>query len=533
MADGSVKKLRGGYYTPKPIADFLAAWGIVSPTASVLEPSAGDGALVAAAAERLDERGSITAIEIEVQEALKAQVKGGARALVFIGDFFEWFLESRADGTFDTVIANPPFIRYQSFPERYRRAAFRLMQEEGLHPSRLTNAWVPFVVGATRALRPGGRLALVLPAELLQVTYAAELRGYLARRYSELTVVTFRRLTFAGIQQETILLLGVRRESTAAKMSFMELTDSADLDFSSVTAAERVEVDLDHAREKWTQYYLTTRELGLVRELECADIFGRLGDVAEIDVGIVTGRNEFFVMTKSEADSRGLTPWCVPLIGRSAQISGLALRQADWVGLSEAGTKSLLLNVGDLPMERLPRAVQNYIRNGELAGFHEGYKCAIRLPHWWKIPSAWIPDAFLLRQIHDAPRIVANDTDATCTDTIHRVRLKQGIDKHWLASVSINSLTLAFSEVRGRSYGGGVLELEPTEAEGLPFPKPGRYSPPLAELDACMRSHGTVPVLEVVDGHILRGAGLSTADIASLRTIWEKLRQRRAARRKG
>jgi hypothetical protein len=39
-----------------------------------------------------------------------------------------------------------------------------------------------------------------------------------------------------------------------------------------------------------------------------------------------------------------------------------------------------------------------------------------------------------------------------------------------LAGIFFNSLTLAWAEVCGRSYGGGVLELEPREAEELPIP---------------------------------------------------------------
>jgi len=36
------KKLRGGYYTPQPIADFICKWAITNPMQKVLEPSCGD-----------------------------------------------------------------------------------------------------------------------------------------------------------------------------------------------------------------------------------------------------------------------------------------------------------------------------------------------------------------------------------------------------------------------------------------------------------------------------------------------------------
>ena len=37
------KKLRGGYYTPQEITDFICKWAINSPAQKVLEPSCGDG----------------------------------------------------------------------------------------------------------------------------------------------------------------------------------------------------------------------------------------------------------------------------------------------------------------------------------------------------------------------------------------------------------------------------------------------------------------------------------------------------------
>ena len=69
---------------------------------------------------------------------------------------------------------------------------------------------------------------MVLPAELLQVKYAKELRGYLASKYSSLSVVTFRKLLFPQIQQETILLLGIRQDNAGAEVSLHEL-DGPDL----------------------------------------------------------------------------------------------------------------------------------------------------------------------------------------------------------------------------------------------------------------------------------------------------------------
>lgn len=525
------RKHRGGYYTPEAIASILAAWAISDSSARVLEPSAGDGQVVGAAARRVVSPGCVVGIELDAGEAEKIIAKRDPNTSVIVGDFFAWFQANCAPSTFDAVVGNPPFIRYQHFREEHREAAFDVMRAEGLHPSRLTNAWLPFVVAATRALRPGGRLALVLPAELLQVTYAGELREYLARKYSHLTVVTFRALVFDGILQETVLLLGIRCDS-AAQIAFVELSGVEELRMDQLLTAPAVEVNLDHAREKWTQYYLSPSELGFIRELEETSHFSELGDYAEVDVGVVTGRNEFFVLTRAEAERYGVLDWCLPLVGRSAQTPGLILRRDDWDKLVQANGRCYLLQLGDTDRIDLAASALAYVEAGEREKYHDGYKCRIRLPRWWKVPSVWVPDAFLLRQVYDGPRIIVNRAGATSTDTIHRVRTKDGIAANWLAAASMNSMTWAFSEIRGRSYGGGVLEIEPTEAEGLPIPEPCAMETSVEELDREARRRGVESMLDEVDRLTLLSAGLSHRDTAILRGIWRKLYQRRMSRRR-
>lgn len=526
------KKHRGGYYTPAPIAAFLSEWAIESPTAKVLEPSAGDGTFISAAVRHLGEQGRIIAVELFHDEAEKAAFRGGPLATVITGDFFSWFSSAVLSQSFDVVLGNPPFIRYQDFPDEHRQPAFSLMNKEGLHPNRLTNAWLPFVVAATVALKSSGRIAMVVPAELLQVNYAGELREYLARKYSHLMVVTFRKLTFPGIQEETVLLLGVRQDSVASEISFVELDGVEELSVPRVDSTRTSHVRLNHGLEKWTQFFLTPKELGLIRELESSDAFCKLGELAEVDVGVVTGRNEYFVLTQEEAKRFGVWQWCLPLVGRSAQIPGLLLRAEDWRTQAAAGAKCFLVQFGKVDRNELEAPQLTYVDYGESERFHEGYKCRIRQPRWWNVPSVWQPDAFLLRQIHDSPRIVENRASVICTDTIHRIRIRRGVDRRWLAAASLNSLMLAFAEIRGRSYGGGVLELEPKEAEGLPFPKPTSVELTVDDLDVLLRSKGLEETLAEVDRHVLGPAGLSARDIEVLRDIWRKLSSRRMNRKR-
>lgn len=541
------RKLRGGYYTPAPIARFLADWAIKSRTGPILEPSCGDGNFLEAVVEALRGTGTpvgrigrlIHAVEADKGEASKAAVRlgvlgiRGGRDRVLTSDFFDYCAET-LDGNlrFQTVVGNPPFVRYQDFPEAQREPAFDVMEVAGLHPTRLTNAWVPFVVGSTLLLSSPGRLGMVLPAELLQVGYAAELRRFLIESYSRITLVTFRRLLFGGVQQEVVLFLGEKNGSEKMGIRTVEVDDATDLsnlrpDIINATPLKPV----DHSTEKWTQYFLDADQIVLLRRMGRLPGLVRLGKLASVDVGVVTGYNDFFVLSESQVGERGVAEFVRPLVSRSSQLRGLTFRPEDWTGNAHAGLPVFLLDLPDGSPGRLEESARAYVAWGESIGAHAGYKCRIRDP-WWSVPSVWNPSAFLLRQISYFPRMTANLTSATSTDTVHRVRVFEGIDPQRLAATMFNSLTFAYAEVIGRSYGGGVLELEPREAENLLVPSALLSHESSMTLDELVRAGAIDEALDLADRLTLREkVGLSRRQVETLREVWMRLRDRRSGRR--
>jgi adenine-specific DNA-methyltransferase len=548
----SAEKLRGGYYTPEAVAAWLCKWAIRQGTDSFLEPSCGDGSILVAAAERLIELGAkptslhsqLHGIELLPSEAAVARGRlvpllgSNVRSIVEVDDFFaRWPV--LVERQYTTIIGNPPFIRYQSFPEPARSRAMAIMEKLGLHPNRLTNIWVPFVAAAVAALKPGGRLALVLPAELLQVSYAAQIRSFLAQRFSELKLVACNELIFNGAEQEVMFLLaeGALAQSVAdrkcqiAVAEVAKLHDVLDTDPAKLfRTIEAKEVHSD--REKWLKYFLTASEIELMRELRAHQRIVELRTVAEVDVGIVTGANSFFVLRFDDIKRAKLSRYSRKIISRSAHLRGARISEHDWEMLSDRNERVHLLDMGPLSTP-LSASALAYIEAGENAGVNRGYKCSIRQP-WFRVPAIWQPDAFLFRQIHDFPRFVLNEAGAVSTDTIHRVRTV-GCAPATLVSGTFSHLTAASAEIEGRSYGGGVLELEPTEAERLLVPDITglERALPLEECDRLIRAGRLAVVLHENDQRILHGElGLSERDCTMLYAIWAKMRDRRFARRR-
>ena len=543
-------KLRGGYYTSSELATWLSSWAILSTTDRILEPSCGDGAFLEAAAARLEALGlhgpdgakQISGVEILNLEAAKARRRleprygSQARDVVETRNFFSWW-NATEQPSFDAVIGNPPFIRYQSFPEPHRGRAMKIMQLLGLAPNRLTNIWVPFVAAGTASLRPGGRLALVLPAELLQVSYAAQLRSFLTDRFRRIHLISCNELFFANAEQEVILLLAedARRKTPPDSSCQVTLTQAASVaDIVDRPAAELLRdaspKTIVHDSEKWLKYFLSNSEIELMRTLRTSTQTTTLKTFANVNVGVVTGMNRFFVLRQSDVDNLQVSDHTVPLVSRSMHLKGARLDVTDWRRLAKSDGRVHLLNLEPLNGSKLTAELDLYIKRGERMKVHQGYKCSIRTP-WYAVPAVWTPDAFVFRQIYDFPRIVLNQASATATDTIHRMKCHACPEK--TVANTYTYLTAASAEIEGRSYGGGVLELEPTEASKLLVPANLTDALPIAECDRLIRQDRLADVLTENERIVLRGSiGLSSRDCAQLRTIWEKMRDRRLSRRR-
>lgn len=538
------QKLRGGYYTPKAIADFLCRWSIDKNTGRVLEPSCGDGNFIESAILRFKELrieggdldGRIKGIELLQEESLKAEARAaklGLNSNAIINDDFFHYISNNGMEKYDAVIGNPPFIRYQNFPEEHRKLAIQMMQNLGLNPNKLTNIWVPFLVVSASLLKDSGRMAMVIPAELFQVKYAAETRVFLSKFFERITIITFKKLVFANIQQEIVLLLCEKNVPNGKGLRVMEYENLEELKTINFDAINGSNVKpIDHTTEKWTKYFLNEDEIIFLRRLKNDKRVTTCGDIMDVDVGLVTGRNEFFMLKEEQVREWKLEKYTIPVTSKSNQLKGVSFSESDFLENNKAQNAIHLFIPPNEDFEKLPNVCQNYIEYGEQQGFDTGYKTRIR-KRWYITPSLWVPDAFALRQVGDYPKLILNETGASSTDTIHRVRFKEGVNRG-LATVSfLNSLSFAFSEITGRSYGGGVLTFEPTEIEEIPIPVLSDLSIDFSHVDALIRLRKIEEVMDIVDKNLLiKHHGFTITEVEVLRGIWRKLSQRRINRKR-
>ncbi len=502
-------KLRGGYYTDAPLVD----WCIERATQLTqltprrwLEPSAGDGAFIRGLA-RLQSRLScseihVDAIEVIAEEAqacrrvLSDSAPQGLRGCIANESFFAW--AKHRQPTFDAVVGNPPYVRYQFVNAKDRQAAQSLAARLGVELRGVSNLWIPFTLVSLSLLRPRGAFALVLPSELFCTVSGGQFRSTVIRDFSCLRVDLFPRHTFPTILQDVVVVSGRRadRQATARTVTFCEHGRMDD---------SRWQHEIDFSQDSWQRYLLAPNEIAVFKAAcKLPNVFP-LGGIARVGVSIVTGANPFFTVDDPTVAEYALEPWARALLARTADAPGFVFRPDDHAAARARGSRAWLLDFSaDRPDPTSCNRVLDYLAKGEAQGLHERYKCRIRSP-WYRVPQIKAGRLMMPKRAHQHHRLLLNQANVVTTDTVYRgemLELFADREEDFVSGFQ-NTLTLLSAEIEGRTYGGGVLELVPSEIARLQVPL-ARTSTRLGELDALSRVSGgqrdaTATVIEATD----------------------------------
>lgn len=540
----TLRKARGAFFTPPAIADFLTRWAIRTPEARVMDPTCGEAVFLLAAAERLKALnatpaaigGQLTGVDLH-QESLDASAEmlaeEGTGANLICSDFFDLMTPSQLGqlGWQDAVVGNPPFVRYQEHRGDVRKRSATVALAQGVRLSGLASSWAATLVHASAFLKPTGRLAMVLPSELLTVGYAEPIRRWLRARFAVVNLVMFERLQFNDAEENVVLLAA---HGTGPCDSFcLYHVDDAD-DLANVHPLDPVGAS-PAAEGKWSDLVLPLEVRQLFKSVS-VDRMARLDSYGTPELGTVTGSNEYFALSeltrkKFRIDEQHLKRISPP---GTRHLKGLAFSRAQWEELKLAGERVWLLHPDP---KAKSKGLGDYIAHGESLGVPDAYKCTVRDP-WWRPPAVPVPDLFFTYMSHRYPRMIENAADATFVNSMHGVRLRETTPTgaaSALPLLALNSVSMLGAEVLGRSYGGGILKMEPREAASLPVPEPGAMTTAwkvLKEqrpnLDAALRRGDWQLVVDEVDRVLLKDVmHLRPDEVTAIRDAARLLRVRR------
>lgn len=484
-------KLRGGFYSPDSLVaiclERIAELSSGRTGLRLLEPSAGDGAFVRGlrSAKLRHQIGDVTAIELVADEAHKCRQvldEDDIRNSVHAGSFLTWLSETHDE--FDAAVGNPPFLRYQFVDPQDKVPIDLLGQKLGLSFAGVSNLWIPVFLGALGRLRVGGAFAFIIPSECFTGVSARKVRTWLATNTDQLRVDLFPVGSFPNVLQEVVVLSGMRSDPmispTALEVRQHYLKGQP----------QEWQHSVDVSAPTWTRYLLTPSHLQALDEARRLQVVHLLGELARLEVSVVTGANDYFSVDGRTLHKFNLERWALPLLPRIRHAKGLVYTSDDQTAVQESDAKGYLVHFSkELPDPQRYKKPSAYLEEGIEKDLPTRYKCRIREP-WFRVPHVWQGELMLSKRSHRYPRLVLNEAAAFTTDTIYRGRMHLGFQgrAHDLVATFHNSLTLLSAEIEGRSFGGGVLELVPSEINRLLVPLPDRFGEELARLDQLTRT---------------------------------------------
>jgi len=533
------RKARGAFFTAPEITQFIARWAIRTDGDKVLEPSCGDAEFMVAATARLLELGVespvVHGVEIHPPSARRGASRvaaAGGRAELKVADFFTIHPEQQ----FDAVIGNPPYVRYQEFSGASRARSREAALRAGVSISALASSWAAFTVHATLFLRTGGRLGLVLPAELLSVNYASTIRRFLFDSFRTIELVMFEEQVFADAEADVVLVLADGYGQGPASCATVYSTKNA------YTLRRDVQRGLRWTPEdpaaKWTTLLIDPEATEPLRTLMGEGAFVHLERWGRTALGMVTGSNAYFTMSPARVRELGIPRRELVRLSPpgSSHLRGLELSHSALRQLGREGQATWMFR----PRGDLSDAARAYIEQGVQRNVDLAYKCRIRRK-WYEVPLVPPADLFLTYMNADTPRLTTNAANAYHLNSIHGVYLDSDtrvLGRELLPLASLNSLTLLHAEVVGRSYGGGVLKLEPREADIWDVPSPALVAERATALRAIRASveralgqRDLLGAVELVDGVLFAHSRVpSRAQLNLVRDARAALHARRSSR---
>jgi len=465
------KKLSGSFYTPKILADFLVEYlsdklkGNNSIT--VLEPSAGDGIFVRTIFKHQTfskKVQKLVAIEKSKSELNKITKEIKTKTLTAIhNDFLKFQLNNKEK--FSLVLGNPPYIKNNLLKQQQVDYCKAIHQNANLADIRPKNIWTAFLVRCIEFTDSDGILAFVLPSELLQVKFAAELRELILKEFERVEIFTFNELLFKDCKgQDTLLLIGEKKSSNKG-VYYCNIDKLADLAKQKFTLAENIKIK----ESKWTHHHLDTDEIELLEKIKAQ--LKTVNDYCNSKAGIVTAANNFFIVDGNTVDKYSLHDFIKPIIQKGVFVNGsVVLTQEEFQILIDKSKPTYLISLDKNSLIRKNAKLLSYLQIGQDREIHRRYKTSMRNT-WYEVPNIGSPaEGFFFKRCNEYPKLIKNSAKVYATDSAYTITMKDDFNIQNLIFSFYNSLTLSFAELYGRYYGGGVLELTPNEFKILPVP---------------------------------------------------------------
>lgn len=470
------------YYTPKSVADAMAYWAIQDKSDTVFDPSYGGCAFLYAACERLEQLDSPSAasqlfgVDIDpnaLDYLEKLYSKGAIKEHFIKSNFFDVNVEDLNENGLDVILGNPPYIRYHLLTEEQRGKASEKLKMMEMSITGTASYWAYFLLYSIRFLRNDGRLAMILPGAFLHTSYSQKVRDYLINSFAHVQIYLLQERIFDGTDEESVIICASGAKKRNQSLNVISVENTHEL-AQYLYGKKQVESSVNSLAGDggWLRALLTQPELDIYENLVCAATTIRLGEYVGSKLGVVTGRNKYFVLSQNERKERQLPRRMFkPVVNQASHLKRLIVTDKTLKKQESSDTPSLLLMPKKKDLQD-PNLVE-YLEYGIATGVPQTSHCK-RRDNWWEVPNTYSPEVFMPIMSVAWTHLVVNNSKYTCTNNILRLYWlnNEQTSYSWLqlAVGSVSSISQLSAELVGRSYGGGILKLEPQDLSNLVIP---------------------------------------------------------------
>ena len=462
------RRPEGAFYTPPALVEPMVEWALEQDVDRVVDAGCGSGRFAAAVARRRPDL-EIVAIDTDPTATLLTRaalaVLRAERARVLQGSFLTIHPTEELTGR-TAWIGNPPYVRHHDLDPEVKRWAAAAGAELGHPVSSLSGLHAYFFLATARLANPGDVGAFVTSAEWLDVGYGELIRQLLmdGLGLASLHVLDPRAVPFADVMT-TAAIACFRAGSRPQRVRLQAVANLEDLDgLAGGTELARADLELS---SRWT---------ALLRPQVETATGTPLGRIARVSRGVVTGANDYFLLTRAQALALGILEWCRPAITSAEEV-------LDAGGIVREGAERRLLFAPppDVDREAHP-ALDRYLkrgerRHGQTPAIRHRYVTSHRRP-WWHHGPLRVPPIVVSYMARRAPVFALNPDGLALVNIAHGLYPHAELDHDELGALvlHLNGLRESFRG-HGRTYHGGLEKFEPGEMEALLIPDGEGWTP--------------------------------------------------------
>lgn len=484
----------GQFFTPIPIADLMVEYLLRNvKDGKVVDPAIGTGRFIIRLLLKdplSHEKFKLVGIDISPLMLLLSAVNVSffsdlKSTELRLGDMFE---ESEVIRDSEAIVSNPPYSRHHELSLNYKRKLQgKISSISGVALSGYTSFFGYVLIYLSTLLRKGGYMSFICPVEVFEAKYSDEIRDYLIRNRLLEKVVVFNENSFifpyaenaASIlfihkdSPEDVYFIKVKRvPSLPSELEkLLDIASGGTFDWFFV---KRVRANELSAVSDWKTYYASEEGMTvLLEEVVGNPLIVPFKCIAKIMRGIATGANDFFLLSDAEVKRWGIEKELLkPALAKTRWVPSYVYDAEMFNQIRLRGEKCWLLYCTLPPGALSDTNASKYIEYGEKLGLPSRSLIRIRRI-WYQVERRESPPIVFTYLSRGRPRFIHNEVKAIplntflCIYPVSEISRDERKLKALLAYLNSN-IALELLKIKGRSYGGDTLKIEPRELDELP-----------------------------------------------------------------